>query len=144
MKVQGSDDGIHTDSDMEYASKQIFTNQAENSISNEEEERLHRKSNLHKSSLQDVSPDLSSQETCSRHQLSSFATQLVPSALPFEFLALEACLEAACSSLDAEVSVIITTAFVIHFRIYLFHNFNVSLKYFLGLVSIFTNRFLIL
>ncbi|XP_057840295.2 magnesium transporter MRS2-3 isoform X2 [Cryptomeria japonica] len=101
-QVNGSGEGAHSDSDMEYASKEVFTDEAVKLRYSKEEEDHYIKGSLHGPSFMDESMDLSSQATGSRPQSSNLSKRLGPSAFPFEFLALEACLEAACSSLDAK------------------------------------------
>ncbi|KAH9297325.1 hypothetical protein KI387_029007, partial [Taxus chinensis] len=101
-QVQRSGEGAHSDSDMEYASEGAGGDEALKLRSNKEEEVLYPKSSLHKPSVPEASSDLSSQAPGSQFQISSSEKKLSPSALPFEFFALEACLEAACSNLDAE------------------------------------------
>ncbi|KAH9297324.1 hypothetical protein KI387_029006 [Taxus chinensis] len=102
MKVQASGEGANSDSDMEYVSKGAASEEATKLRSNKEEENLYIKSSPHKHSFLEASLDLSSQVAGSRPQISSSESKHGPSALPFEFLALEVCLEAACSSLDDE------------------------------------------
>nr|ABR17877.1 unknown [Picea sitchensis] len=102
-QVPGKGEGGHSDYDMEFGSMVMLAGQALESTRNKEEEHLYRRNSPHKPSFLDVFPDLSSsQAEGKRSQLSGSASQLGPASLPFEFLALETCLEAACSYLEVE------------------------------------------
>lgn len=80
-----------------------YASQAVESTINEKDEHLCRRNSHRKPSFLDVSPDLSSfQAEGPRSQVSASASQLDPAGLPFEFLALETCLEAACICLEVD------------------------------------------
>lgn len=80
-----------------------YSGQAVESTINENDEHLCRRNSHRKPSFLDVSPDLSSsQAEGPRSQVSVPASQLDPASFPFEFLALETCLEAASSCLEVE------------------------------------------
>lgn len=102
-QVPGKGEGGIRDYEMEFGSMVMIAGQAMESTRHKEDEHLYRRNSAHKPSFLDVSPDLSSSQAEGPwSQLSATASQLGPASLPFEFLALETCLEAACSSLESE------------------------------------------
>lgn len=101
-QVPGKGEGGLKDYETEFGNMVTVAGQTMESTRNKDDEHLYRRNSPHKPSFLDVSPDLSSQAEGPWSQLSGSASQLGPASLPFEFLALETCLEAACSSLEAE------------------------------------------